>query len=180
MAKIKTTENDKSVAAFVNAATVAAGKSTSFNVDVGPSDSQVKFNGTVALSCTSSNPAVTCSVTPGSIAVSPTGGGSITVNVSAATNAGLHGRPLLRWPMALAGVVAVVLCGFSRKSRQPLFAVLAFCLVVGANSCGGGGNPQPVPAPLPTPPPNTQSKLVVTGVNGSYSSSWTVNLTVTH
>jgi hypothetical protein len=168
------------VGGIVNTATVAAGKSTSFNLNVGPSTNTVTFNGTVALSCTSSNPAVTCSVTPGSIAVTPTAGGSITVNVSAATNAGLRGRPLLRWPMALAGVVAVVLCGFSRKSRQPLFAALAFCLVLGATSCGGGGNPQPIPTPVPTPPPNTQAKLVVTGTSGSYSSSWTVNLTVTH
>ena len=160
-------------------ATVAAGQTTTFNLNVGPASSFVHFSGTVALSCSSPSAAVTCSVNPGSVAVSSTGGGPITVNVATAASAGLHRPAFSGWPTGLAGVIAFVLVGCGRKSK-PAFGVVALVLVLGAISCGGGGSAVSAPAPTPTPVPPTHTTLVVQGSSGTHVNSITLDLTITH
>lgn len=158
-------------------ATFAAGQSTSFNLSVSNSTPST-FSGTVALTCSSSSPGVTCTVNPASVSINATTVPvPFTVSVSTTTSASLRGQPPLRWPLALSGVVAIALAGFSRKSRQPLLAVLALCLIAGATSCGGGGSTTTVPPP---PPPPTKTTALVTGTSGVHVTTATLNLTITH
>lgn len=158
-------------------ATFAAGQGTSFNLSVSNSTPST-FSGTVALTCSSSSPGVTCTVNPASVSINATTiSVPFTASVTTTSSASLRGQPPLRWPLALSGVVAIALAGFSRKSRQPLLAVLALCLIAGATSCGGGGSTTTVPPP---PPPPTKATAVVTGTSGAHVTTATLNLTITH
>lgn len=156
-------------------ATVAAGQGTTFNLNVFDSTPST-FSGTVTVTCSSANAGVSCTVNPGSVSVgSTTTSAPFTVTVNTTTTASLHGQPPLRWPLALSGVVAIALVGFSRRSRQPLLAVITLCLIAGATSCGGGGSSVP-----PPPPPPTKASVVVTGTSGTHVATATLNLTITH
>jgi len=166
-------------------ATISAGQSTVFTLNLSTTNSSSTFSGTVALTCATSEPAITCSPNVGSISLSPTNiRPQFTLTVTPGASASLHGKPFLRWPGALAGVVAVVLAGFGKKSNfgpksKTALGVVAITLVLGIVSCGGGGGASTPPLPPPPPPP-THATVTVTGTSGTFVNTLPLNLTITH
>jgi hypothetical protein len=152
--------------------TLAAGQTGTFKLSLVPQPG-ITFSGSVALTCTSPSPAITCTVSPTALPVSAAAGGSLTLTISAAKNAELHQPHLRGWPLTLAGVAAIALAGFGKKQRLGL-AVLVFLAALGMSSCGAGSS-QSAP-----PPQTTPTNIIVTGTSGSYVATGGVQLTITH
>lgn len=152
--------------------TLVAGQTGTFKLNLVPQPG-ITFSGSVALTCTSPSPAITCMVTPAALPVSAAGGGALTLTISTTKNAQLHAPHLRGWPLTLAGVAAMVLAEFGKR-HKPVLAVVIFLASLGISSCGGGSQstgPQPPSAP---------TNIIVTGTSGSYVATGGVQLTITH
>ena len=164
-------------------ATVAAGQTATYNLALGTSNSPSTFAGTVALACSGAPAGTSCSVSPSSIALTPTSnGGPITVTVTTTTTAALHSFPFRGLPIAFGAMFAIAISLKGSRKQHWQLALVAM-LVLGISSCGGGGGtttPSPTPTPIPTPTPNTQATIVVTGTSGAHVSTVNLSLTITH
>jgi hypothetical protein len=157
------------LAATVNAQTIAAGQSATFNVTL---NGVGGFSGTVNFNCTGAPNGSTCAVSPTSANLSSTTSSvPLTVTVSNTAHARME-RPFRSLPFVFAGLLGVVVLGLKRnpRSRLLMLATLLIVLVAGVSSCGGNK----------TPAPPTNATLTVTGTSGNVSSAVTLNLTVTH
>lgn len=160
-----------------NGPIIGPSQSATVNLSVFSETTPTTFSGSIALTCSTSTPAVTCSVNPASVTFSPTAEVPFVLTINTSASASLHPHGLPGWPWALSGVFAIALIGFGRKSK-PAAALLALLMVVGISSCGGGSTSQPSPGPTPQPP--THANIVVTGTSGTHVATTTVVLTILH
>jgi hypothetical protein len=149
--------------------TVAAGGTATYNLSLTPSTA---FNATVALTCTGAPAGTTCTVNPANANLS-TAAIPITVTVATTTSARLQHDLFRTTPFVFAGILAMVFCGFRRKTKPAVLVVLAMFVVAGVVSCGGGGGGTVVRPP-------TVAQLTVTGTSQGLSSSINLSLTITH
>lgn len=162
-------------------ATVSAGQTATYNLQVGPVSG---FNGTVTFGCTDALAKSTCSVSPNSVTVNGASVSALTVTVTttAASTTAPYLNPRSRRPsvpsallILLVFTVALLLAESARAKKPrrrlvPVLAMLAMSLVwmVG---CGGGsssgGNT------------GTQSgTITITGTSSGMNHSVSLNLTV--
>jgi hypothetical protein len=160
------------IGATVAGQSVQAGQTATFNLTV-TNSAPSSFSGAVALSCTA--PAgTTCSLNPASVNLSATATQvPVTLSVATTLSARLKHSPFGGLNFAFAAVFAGVLLTLKRKPKHALIGTLALLFVIGVSSCGGGSSSPPF-----RPPTNAQ--VVVTGTNGTQTSSVTVSLTITH
>ena len=170
--------------------TVNPGSSGTTAITVSPVGT---FTGNVTFSCAvSSNiPSTTCAI-PGTVS---NGSGSVTLTISAASNAttpwsrhfpalpGLPGNHNLLIYALLAIFIATATTSLLRKQRR--LPIAAFCLstflVVGLSSCGGGSSTTTTLAgsvATPTPAPAIVGTVTVTATSGSLVNSITIPLTI--
>jgi hypothetical protein len=97
----------------------------------------------------------------------------VTLSVVTTLSARLKHSPFGGLNFAFAAVFAGVLLTLKRKPKHAVIGTLALLCVIGVSSCGGGSSSPPF-----RPPTNAQ--VVVTGTNGTQTSSVTVSLTITH
>jgi hypothetical protein len=161
-------------------ATVVAGQTATYNLTLATSNAPTTFNGTVNLACTGAPAGTTCTISPSSIALSPTSdAGSFTVTVATTTSAALHKFPFRGLPIVFGMIFAIAISlKSSRKQRWQLGFVAM--LVIGISSCGGGGGSTGSPAPIPTPTPTSQHTVVVTGTSGTHVNVVNLSLSITH
>jgi hypothetical protein len=162
--------------------TVAAGQTATYSLFVVATRTPTTFNGTVTLSC-SAPTGITCSLSQTSAVVTPTSSATlITATVTTSLSASLEKGKFPRWPLALSGIAAVALAGFTRRSRRPLSLVCMVLLALTIGACGGGGSSTTTvkPTPAPTPIPPTHAIVLVNGVSGTHTTSSPLNLTITH
>jgi hypothetical protein len=157
--------------AVATSQTIAAGQNATFNLTL----NNTNFNGAINFTCTGAPTGANCAVSPNPANLTPaTATVPLTVTVSNTTNARLKPAPFKTMPFVFAAAIVGLLVGVRKKPRKAVLAVLAFALVVGVGSCGGGGNPTIV---MKQP---TVANLTVTGSNGALSTSINLTLTITH
>ena len=163
------------------AATIKAGQTASYNLQITPSNG---FSGTVALTCAGAPMSATCSVSPASVAVS--GATASAFVVSLANTSNVHVIPFVhvpgipRFPVVFGALVLLYLLASMLIARSGLaskrlvrvaapvsLAVFtAIWLVI--SGCGGGA----------APPTNTT--LTITGTSSGVTRTLPVNVTVNH
>jgi hypothetical protein len=165
--------------------TVSAGKSIAIPVNLaGPSASSV----TVALSCQTSSPSITCAISPTSAAVAGNGSASLTVNAytTSTTSSSANTRPARRgFVIGSAGGFAfavLVFCALPARRRRSNFFVLLMLAVAFAGFAGCGGSSHSVPPPPPVqtivPAPPGSYTVTVTGASTGITHNSTVYLQV--
>jgi Beta-propeller repeat/Abnormal spindle-like microcephaly-assoc'd, ASPM-SPD-2-Hydin len=158
-------------------ATIKAGQTASYNLQVTPSNG---FSGTVALTCGGAPMSATCSVSPASISVN----GAASAFVVSLSNTSssqvlpfvrLPGSPVMFGALALLYLLAPMLIARRLASKHLVRAAVPMNLLllfIGTwlimSGCGGGS----------APPTNTT--LTITGTSSSVSRTLPINLTVNH
>jgi hypothetical protein len=187
-ATVTVSEPDYSLASNLTTLTVTPGNSGSVSLTVTPVGS---YNGTVAMSCSTTLAGVTCSFTPASYTLDGSNTAmNGTVSIAASSSAALV-YPLFNRDRSgvmeasvlwLPGMAAILLVVFDRQRllRNPrarqLFLLLAFLAAGtglsacgGAGSGGGGGNPPPVTGTV---------TITAAGSSGGVSQSAQLSVTV--
>jgi hypothetical protein len=124
-------------------ATVGAGGSANFNVNVSPVNG---FNGTVNLACSSSSGLISCSFNPSPLTVSASGTATSLLTVTASSQAA-SARKYSKAGASILGFLLIVLAlpigalltdgRFRQKWFACLSLLLALCVIL---SCGGGAS----------------------------------------
>jgi hypothetical protein len=155
------------------ALSIQAGQTATFNLTV-RNAAPSSFTGAVALSCTA--PAgTTCNLNPASVNLSAaTIQVPVALSVATTLSAQVYHSPFGGLSFAFAAVFAGVLMTVKWKPRHVIIGILTLATLALVTSCGGGGTS----GPISKPPTNAQ--IVVTGANGTQTSSVTVSLTIRH
>jgi hypothetical protein len=160
-------------------ATIKAGQTASYNLQVTPSNG---FSGTVALACGGAPMSATCSVSPASIMVNGATGSAFVVSLSNTSSAQvipfvrLPGFPVEFGALGLPYMLVSLLIARRRlaskrlgRATTPVSLLLVFtatCLIM--SGCGGSA----------TPP--TNATLTITGTSSGVSRTLPVSLTINH
>ena len=163
------------------AATIKAGQTASYNLQVTPNSG---FNGTVALACTGAPMSSTCSVSPASVGVSGSTGTAFVVSVSNTSRVmilpfgkapGIPRFPAVFSAMALLLLLLAWLVRRSGLASKRLVRVaapvaLAVCSATWllVSGCGGGSAPP------------TNATLTITGTSSGVTRTEPVSITVNH
>ena len=167
-------------------ATVSAGQTATYNLQVGPVSG---FNGTVTLGCTDALAKSTCAVSPTSVTVNGTTATAFTVTVTTTASSTLGPlstpttwrpplQPMLNLPIlfALALLLAGSMVASRHSSRRLLpISVLLIVSLVWIASCGGGGSNGSGGGNPGTPSGTVTITGTSSGVNHSTSLDLTVN-----
>lgn len=164
------------------AATIKAGQTATYNLQVTPNDG---FSGTVTLTCTGAPMSSTCSLSPASVAVSGSTGAAFVVSVSNTSSVmilpfgkvpGTPRIPAVFSAMAL--LLSLLACWLVRRSglassrlvqvAAPLALVVCAATWLLASGCGGGSAPP------------TNATLTITGTSSGVTRTEPVTITVNH
>ena len=163
------------------AATIKAGQTASYNLQITPSNG---FSGTVALNCGGAPMSATCSVSPASVAVSGATASAFVVSLANTSNVqvipfvylpGIPGFPVVFGALVLLYLLASMLIARSGLASKRLVRVAApvslavftaIWLVI--SGCGGGAAPP------------TNATLTITGTSSGLTRTLPVNVTVNH
>jgi hypothetical protein len=130
---------------------------------------------TLQLSCTGVPQAASCSVQPGSPALTSGMAASFTVNVS--TSSAVHAKASKSVYPLFAMLLVISLLSLTNRSTKCCLVLLGM-LCAGINGCGGGSNSNTGPGnSSQTTPPGTYS-LTITGTGGTGSQSIPLTLIV--
>jgi hypothetical protein len=166
-------------------ATVAAGQTATYDLQVGPVNG---FTGTVTLGCTDALAKSTCTVSPTSATVNGTTTTAFTVTVTTTASSALGpvstpttSRPPLQpmlnlrilFVLALLLAVSMVAARHSRRRLLPISVLLIVSLMWIA-SCGGGGSSGSGGGNPGTP----SGTVTITGTSSGVNHSVSLNLTV--
>jgi hypothetical protein len=133
------------------------------------------FAGQISFTCTGTPSDATCNVSPNPASLTSTVTSvPLTVTVSNTTNARLKPVHFRTLPVVFAGLLAVVLLRWPRKSPRRILLLTCILLLVFVNSCGGGSS---VTGNAPRP---TNATLTITAAGAGFRSTINLNLTVTH
>ncbi|HET9408822.1 MAG TPA: Ig-like domain repeat protein [Candidatus Sulfotelmatobacter sp.] len=161
-----------------NQATIKSGQTAQFNVFLNSNG----FVGPVALSCSGAPAGMSCAANPTSVMLSATATSVpfvVTVGPTQSASANFRGTPFAF--TILFGMVGMVPLGFRRKKRagNALFLLGILLLITIMGACGSPSMQTTQHNPQGPPQPNAQTfTLVLTGTNGSVSTSIPLTLTV--
>jgi hypothetical protein len=190
---VQITVSDFALSVPQASATVRAGQTASYTINIAPQFGP--YNNAIGFACSNLPDKASCSFTPPYVALgaSPS---SVTLKVATTAPSGSSPRPLrppwaidvrpetiwlvLGWLAAFAATLTL------RRSRQRLAWHFALGLVAGCmmwlSACGGGGGPNlggsNPPPPTPGTPPGTYTLTVTAVAGNSRYHSTTVRLTV--
>jgi hypothetical protein len=131
---------------------------------------------TLQLSCTGAPQAASCSVQPGSPALTSGMASSFTVNVS--TSSAVHAKASKSVYPLFAMLLVISLLSLTAKSAKCFLVIVGLLCVFGINGCGGGSINNTGPGnSSQTTPPGAYS-LTITGTGGTGSQSIALTLIV--
>jgi hypothetical protein len=159
---------DFTVTATPAAATIGAGQSATFTVNVAPAAGSASFDTAVVLSCTA--PAsVTCSLSPTDVTPA-TGTATSTLTISTVARAGI----VRISPLGVLAALLLLWAGMGKRYGSPRARLAAVALLIGTVATGCGGSRSSTPTPR-----QPQNVLVtVTGTSGSITHSTTIAVTI--
>jgi hypothetical protein len=179
--------------------TVTSGQTATYNLALIASGG---FTGPVTFACFGAPVGMTCNVSPNTPSLTSVATTVPLVVTIAPTQQGqLPSHRPGQISFAFAAVCALALWGMRKNAlpRRALIVVLAVCLTMTVNACGGGSttppgptptptplaSPTPTPAPTPTPVPSPTPSpagavytIILTGANGGSVTSIALTLTV--
>ena len=173
-----TPTSDFSVTATSGSATISAGQTASFTLNLASSGG---FNQSVALTCSGAPTSSTCTVSPSSVSMA-SGSGTAQVNFQTAARAAGAAKGTSKWEnpvrpewLGLLLILVLLLLLFTHQKRLRglrFAAVPALLLALGCGSTGSKSSPTPTGVGTPAGTYN----LTITGTAGSQTH--TTNLTV--
>ncbi|HEY6348284.1 MAG TPA: Ig-like domain-containing protein [Candidatus Angelobacter sp.] len=185
---------DYTVKADKGSATLLAGQSASFVITT---TSINGFDGSVNFACNNLPQLTTCTFTPPTTSVSPSGTTATTTLTvkTTGTNALLltpqhplgHTEVYARaWSLSPIAIGVLLLAGARRKKRVHVIlgCLMTLLLVTALTSCGGGGSTPPPPPPVRTPAGTTTMVVTASGTASSGNSqpanpNQTLNISIT-
>lgn len=174
---VTTAAPDYQISIPSGSATIAAGQSAAYNISITP---QGGFNGTISFACSGLPAQSSCSFNPATL--TPSGSATSTTLTIATTSRTTASARTVNGPAMAAltgiGFLGIVFLGVPTRRRRSLrlagMLLLAFGMVIGIASCGGGSKP---PTTVSGTPPGTFS-VTVTATSGTTTHSSVITLTV--